>query len=122
MRLTNTHAFRHGRTTPARPARIWSFLTVHELAERITILGQAVAFFVFKLREQQRSTRSAIGGSRSDSWSSSGGNCTNSGNSGIGSSSASGGSGGSGGSGTGSGRATRVLLQLLAAVASHRLE
>jgi hypothetical protein len=92
---------------PVRPARLRSVLTVHGLAERSTILGQAVAFFVFKLREQQRSTRSAIGGSRSDSWSSSGGNCTSSGNSAIGSSSASGGSGGSGASGTGSGRATR---------------
>jgi hypothetical protein len=89
---------------PVRPARLRSVLTVHGLAERSTILGQAVAFFVFKLREQQRSTRSAIGGSRSDSWSSSGGNCTSSGNSGIGSSSA---SGSSGASGTGSGRATR---------------
>jgi hypothetical protein len=63
------HAFRHGRTTPARPARLWSALTVHGLAtaERSAILGQAVAFFVFKLRERQRPTRSAIGGSRSDS-------------------------------------------------------
>jgi hypothetical protein len=101
------HAFRHGRTTPARPARIWSVLTAHGLAEGITIPGKAVAFFVFKLREQQRPIRSAIGGSRSDSWSSSGGNCISSGNSGIGSSSGSGGSGGSGASGTGSGRATR---------------
>ena len=39
------NAFRHGRTTPARPARPWSVLTVHGLAERSTILGQAVAFF-----------------------------------------------------------------------------
>jgi hypothetical protein len=60
-------AFRHDRTTPARPARLWSALTVHGLAERSTILGQAVAFFVFKLRERQRPTRSAIG------------NCTSSG-------------------------------------------
>jgi len=101
------NAFRHGRTTPARPARPCSVLPVHGLAERSTILGQAVAFFVFKLREQQLFTRSAIGGSRNDSWSSSGGNFTSSGNSGIGSSSASGGSGGSGASGTESGRATK---------------
>jgi hypothetical protein len=46
------HAFRHGRTTPARPARLRGVLTVNELAERSTILGPAVAFFVFKLREQ----------------------------------------------------------------------
>ena len=46
------HAFRHGRTTPALPARIWSALTVYGLAERSSILGPAVAFFVFKLSER----------------------------------------------------------------------
>jgi hypothetical protein len=60
-------AFRQGRTTPARPARLWSVLAVHGLAKRGTIFGPAVSFFVFELREQQRPTRSAIGGSRSDS-------------------------------------------------------
>jgi hypothetical protein len=31
----------HGRSTPARPARLWSVLTVHGLVERNTTLGQA---------------------------------------------------------------------------------
>jgi hypothetical protein len=64
----------------------------------------AAAFFVFEIRERQRYTRSAIGGSRSDSRSSRGDNFTSSGSSGIGSSNASGDIGGSGTSGTGSGR------------------
>ena len=106
--MTNTQT-PFGTAEPRRldPPALGVFSPYMDSPSAKTILGQAVAFFVFKLREQQRSTRSAIGGSRSDGWSSSGGNSTNSGNSSIGSSSASGGSGGSGASGTGSGRATR---------------
>jgi hypothetical protein len=54
MRLTNTHT-PFGTAEPRRldlPARLWSVLTVHGLAERSTILGPAVALFAFKLRER----------------------------------------------------------------------
>jgi hypothetical protein len=61
----NPHAFRHGRTTSARHARLWGVLTLHGLVERSTALGQATAFFTCKLRERLRTTTSAIGGSRS---------------------------------------------------------
>ena len=105
------NAFRHGRTTPARPARPWSVLTVHGLAERknhprasrrLLRFQAPRAAAVHQERHRWQQERCT-----SDSWSSSGGNCTSSGNSGIGSSGASGASGGGGASGAGSGRATK---------------